>query len=151
MYFDNELVQARQSIEELYELADAISEEDEFTLELDDDFSTTAADEAEPKEEKATLDDDLGELSFELEDEAPVAKTTASTTAVEDDDFSFDFEESETSLTEDELSFDEAAIDEAAFEETLTQEDVKREERPSRSNDNGCADLFKIRITSFSP
>lgn len=112
---------------------DAISEEDEFTLELDDDFSTAAADEAEQKEEKTTLDDDLGELSFELEDETPVTKTTASSTAVEDDDFSFDFEESETSLTEDELSFDEAAIDEAAFEETLAEEDVKREEKPSSS------------------
>ena len=110
---------------------DAVAGEDEFALDLDDDFSV-ATDEAEvKKEETSSFDDDLGELSFELDDEPPLKETAASptSTAVEDDDFSFDFEETELAEdTEDEIAFGEAA--------------PEQEEKPVRALDDDNTDDF---------
>src|SRR5690606_5928743 len=71
------------------------AEEDEFALDLEDDFLSDSDEvKAAPEISSASFEDDLGELSFELEDEPSATEAPASAApAVEEDDFSFDFEE----------------------------------------------------------
>lgn len=86
------------------------AEEDEFALDLEDDFLSDSDEvKAEPETSSASFEDDLGELSFELEDEPSATETPASAApAVEEDDFSFDFEETAAeSAEEDTFAFDD--------------------------------------------
>ena len=86
---------------------EAASEEDEFTLDLEDDFLASTEETEDVKAEIASLEEDLGELSFELDEELSTTEAPASAEPAAEEEFSFDFEE--TLPTEDALSFDEVA------------------------------------------